>query len=584
MHNIRRLFIAASILIVAIEPFPAMACGGFFCTTQPINQAAEQIVFHQDGNQVTAMVRILYTGEAEDFSWVVPVPDTPEISLGADATFNELEFATRPQFNLLTEGNVCEQDMFVNLAQPAAEASAADAGDGGVQIEEELTIGPFDIDIVSSDNADDMSIWLEDNGYFLDDRGRDLIEPYVLDGMKFVAVKLRSGESSGSIQPLIMQYPSEKPMIPIRLTAVAAQDDMGVLVWVVNDARAIPENYEHVTPNYTKLDWYSGSFNAYLSYQNLITEAMDEAGGQGFATDYAGGITADIRGALTDVDVIEGNLALLDAIENDAEYLTSSLFINTNPSAALANISAVLPLPEGQDTNLYFDSAQLAAVFTPAELSDARIAMRQAIVDRELTPIADSVALLPQDAYLTRLFTTLSASDMTVDPTFNFNSNMPEQSIQREALLNASCENGTSQWSLTLGSGTGREGEKVLEVNDEPIPFLVLPTPIDDQPSAFLRQRTSANAEPELLFQAESSLLEIGAVDNGADGNGAVDNGADGNGAVDNGAIGSVAASNDDGFLGAAGFGWLLIATAGLWSRRWHSQAWHSVVQQHRLK
>ena len=555
MHFIRRFFPIASLLIAAIAPTPATACGGFFCTTVPINQAAEQIVFRQDDNQVTAMVRILYAGEAEDFSWVVPVPDTPEISLGADATFNELDFATRPQFNLQVEGNVCEQDQPVALPLSASAEADTDATDGGgVQIEEELAIGPFDIDIVSSDNADDMSIWLEDNGYLLDDRGRDLIEPYVLDGMKFVAVKLRSGESSGSIQPLILQYPSEKPMIPIRLTAVAAQDDMGVLVWVVNDARAIPENYEHVTPNYTKLDWYSGSFNAYASYQSLITEAMDEAGeGQGFATDYAGSITSDIRGSLTDASLVEENLAQLDAIQNDAEFLSNSLFITTNFSTALASLSVALPLPDGRDTNLYFDPDELAAVYTPAELSAARTAMRQAIVDRELTPIEDSVGLLPQGAYLTRLFTTLSASEMTVDPTFNYNGTMPEQPIQREALLNASCEAGTSQWSLTLGSGTGRDGEKVLEVSGQPIPVGVLPTPLDDQPSAFLRERTSADAEPQQLFQAESSVLEIGADDSVSSG-----------GVV----TASTSDDDDDGFLGASGLGWLLIASIGLWCRR----------------
>ena len=259
LNNTHRCTLAF-LAIATVLPIPSFACGGFFCTTVPINQAAEQIVFHQEDNYITAMVRILYSGNAEDFSWVVPVPDTPEISLGADLTFNELDFATRPQFQLQQSGNVCEQDQPVRIAIAESDGVAESAGDdSGVTVEEELEIGPFDIDVVSSDNADDMSIWLEDNGYLINDRGLSLIEPYVLAGMKFVAVKLRSGETSGSIQPLIMRYPSEKPMVPIRLTAIAALEDMGVLVWVVNDARAIPENYEHVTPNYTKLNWYSAS-------------------------------------------------------------------------------------------------------------------------------------------------------------------------------------------------------------------------------------------------------------------------------------------------------------------------------------
>lgn len=548
MYRLRAAMFCLSTMLL-FAPVPSSACGGFFCTTVPINQAAEQIVFRQEGAQVTAMVRILYSGNAEDFSWVVPVPDTPQISLGANVTFNELDFATRPQFVLESEGQVCAKDqpVPVPLASPDTDSPVAEAG--GITIEEQLTVGPFNIDIVSSDNADDMSIWLQDNGYLLNDRGRDLIEPYVLAGMKFVAVKLKSGESSGSIQPLIMKYPSEKPMVPIRLTAIAAEDDMGVLVWVVNNARAVPENYEHVTPNYTKLDWYSGSFNAYSSYQTLVSDAMNEAGGQGFATDYAGPISEQIHARLTDASRIEANLAELDTIADDADYLTNSLFLTTDPSAALASLQIILPLPEGQNTNLYFDSDRLAATFTPDELRQARIDTRQAIVTRELEPISNGVELLPQGAYLTRLYTTLSAEEMTVDPTFNFNSSMPEQPLERQAKLSARCENDISNWDLTLGSGTGREGEKVLEVSGLPIPVGILPLPIDDQPAAFLRQRTSADAAPELLFQADSSVLEIAA-----------------DGSINGGA--ATLSDDDDGFLGAAGYAWLLLGSLILILRR----------------
>jgi len=269
-------------LVASSLPNTSHACGGFFCQTVPINQAAEQIVFRQEGNSVTAMVRIQYSGNAEDFSWVVPVPNTPEISIGSDTTFNDLDFATQPRFNLIQEGQVCSQDQFVfPVAAPSVDSVAESAADSGVVVEEELTVGPFDIEVVSSENPDDLAIWLADNDYLVTDEGAALIAPYVNEGMKFVAVRLSSGETSGSIQPIVLKYESERPAVPIRLTAVAAEDDMGVLVWVVNDqlGRAIPENYLHVIPNYSRLDWFNGSFNAFGTYQSLITEAMDESGG-----------------------------------------------------------------------------------------------------------------------------------------------------------------------------------------------------------------------------------------------------------------------------------------------------------------
>jgi len=64
-------------------------------------------VFRLEANRVVATVRIQNSGNAEDLSLVIPLPNTPEISpeisSNSVTTFSELEFATRPQFYLRTE-------------------------------------------------------------------------------------------------------------------------------------------------------------------------------------------------------------------------------------------------------------------------------------------------------------------------------------------------------------------------------------------------------------------------------------------------------------------------------------------------
>ncbi len=544
-------------LVASAVPMESKACGGFFCTTIPINQAAEQIVFRQEPGMVTAMVRIQYSGNAEDFSWVVPVPDTPELSIGSDTTFNDLDSSTRPNFNLRINGSVCPQDeLFVNFSVDATAESAVEVDDSGVVVEQEAEVGPFDVQVVSSDNPSDMSMWLADNGYLITDRGDELLAPYIEAGMKFVALKLRSGESAGSIQPLIMKYPSERPMVPIRLTAIAAEEDMGVLVYVVNDqlGRAIPDNYPHVIPNLTKLDWFNGPFNAFGSYQSLITDAMNEAGGQGFATDFAGTITSDISNNLTDASSIQLTLDSINTIDNNAEFLTQSLFATPNQSGALANIQTLLPLPSGLSNDLYFSPNRLESVFTPDELAAARTGMNDYFVTRELEPLEESVALVPEGAYLTRLFTTLSADEMTLDPTFNYNSMMPDQPRNREATLNASCTNEVSNWTLTLGAGTQRDGEVVLDVSGEPIPGfgVAIPTPIDAQPATFATQRTSADAEPETLAQANFSTMMI-SLDGSVEGGLLNDVDFSSVDPVNSVATNTVNSGSSGGFFGAAG-------------------------------
>jgi hypothetical protein len=62
------LFAAAG----AVCARPALACGGFFCSQQqPVNQAAERIIFADNGDgTVTAVIQILYQGPSESrHSW-----------------------------------------------------------------------------------------------------------------------------------------------------------------------------------------------------------------------------------------------------------------------------------------------------------------------------------------------------------------------------------------------------------------------------------------------------------------------------------------------------------------------------------
>jgi len=398
----------------------------------------------------------------------------------------------------------CEIDdiFFANLGS----ADTATVQAESVTVEQELSVGPFKIQIVSSDNANEMADWLDENGYDLSDRGMSLLEPYVNDGMKFVAVKLRDRQTTGSIQPLIMQYQSDKPTVPIKLTAVAALEDMGVVVWLVSDARGVPDNYLHVVPNYTQLNWYTGPNNAYGSYQALITNAMNEAGGQGFATDFAGPVDNDIIDFLSNAENLDQSLSRYDSFTNDADFLTA-LYGGSRTEALRAAFTRLLPLPAGQNERIYFEQLALASVYTDEELSNAREELRQAFIDIEIEPLRSSTELLPEGRYLTRLYTTMSADEMTLDPSFVFNPDMEDQSRLRRATLEENCVNDKTEWSLTLGEGTGRNGETVLSgTNESPI---TIPLPITTQSAVYSTAITSADAEPDFrvvnLFESVST-------------------------------------------------------------------------------
>ncbi|MEO1269875.1 MAG: DUF2330 domain-containing protein, partial [Myxococcota bacterium] len=270
-------------LVAMFPPTEAEACGGFFCSqNQPVNQAAERIIFSHNGDgTVTAVVQIQYEGPSERFAWVLPVPGVPTIGVSSDTVFTRIQTATNPTYNLTTtvEGT-CRLDggESQSFSNSFSQPTANDSGDqgGGVNVLASGSVGPFDyvVIMVEPDREDLAEVavsWLETNNYDVTSVGPDLIRPYLEDGMNLVAFRLSKGNSAGDIRPVVLTYDSEAPMIPIKLTAVAAEANMGVLVWVLSDQRAVPINYRSLEVNEALINW----FNASQNYNDVINVAAD---------------------------------------------------------------------------------------------------------------------------------------------------------------------------------------------------------------------------------------------------------------------------------------------------------------------
>ncbi|MEM6731821.1 MAG: DUF2330 domain-containing protein, partial [Myxococcota bacterium] len=283
-------FALATALVVG--PSSALACGGFFCSTQPIEQSAERIVFGADAETGTieTHVQIAYQGTAEDFAWVVPVPSQPELFLSTDTLFTSLSSRTQPRFFLdwREEGNCqfvgCGAFGGICLDDAEATPSAGSGAGEGVTVVAEQNVGPYDTVTLQADSAQLLLDWLQNNGYQLPDTLMPVLEPYIMESTYFVALRLSQDEGVGDLAPLGMRYVATTPMIPIQLTSIAASPDMRLEVYVLGENRAVPDNYLHVQINEAAIDWFSGGSN----YNDVITRAANEAGGQAFATDYAG--------------------------------------------------------------------------------------------------------------------------------------------------------------------------------------------------------------------------------------------------------------------------------------------------------
>ncbi|MEZ4234834.1 MAG: DUF2330 domain-containing protein [Myxococcota bacterium] len=441
---------------------PALACGGLFCdNVEPVDQTGETILFDVDEaqHQVEVQVRIAYQGPPGDFAWILPTPAEPDLFVGSNALFDALDGVTRPRLELIRDGLGCTADSGSTSSGDDDDASAVTSDATGVRIVTQRRVGPFDATVLTATDAAELTAWLTDHGYDLPAGFGDVVGAYLAPGVHFLALRLASDATSGEIVPIGLRYAGDHPSIPLRLTSVAATEDMPVDVYVLGPARAVPLNYLHVRLNPLALPYWQDA----TPLPERIARAADEAGGHAFVTTYAAPQadpwhlfaegTYDTAGLATIADPA----AFVDALPDHGFFGTSEL---------LDVLLVHLPPPEGVDPTDFYDCPgcydeaydALAATFDPAAAAadlEARI----------VEPLRRAQARLDQHPYVTRLQTAVSPHEMTVDPMFGFNPDLPPVSNVHRAVVSRRC----------VGSEE-REHPRTLEVTG--LPALQLP-PID---------------------------------------------------------------------------------------------------------
>lgn len=485
---------------MAFAPSEAEACGGFFCDNQqPINQAAERIVFSSfeddEGNdKVTAIVQILYEGPSESFAWLLPVPSVPDISVSSNLAFQRLQAATNPNYTLNTEveGECKEAELrsesvgadFDDANNQNAEPSA---DGGGVSVLDSGVVGPYDFTVITVDDTlpdptQSALDWLDDNSYDVTATGPEVIRPYIEEGMFLVAFKLTKNAMSGDIRPVILTYDMDVPSIPIKLTAVAANDDMGVMTWVLGDSRAVPVVYKSLILNDALINW----FNPASTYNDVISRAADEADGQGFVTEFAGSTEIAEKLVFTESDQSQWEyFEQTDWTGNETNLVTEAWQTYAGDFAGAwdgwqETINGFFSGLSQEDRDLIIDCAPCSEGVIPTTF-DPQVFIDQ-LEENIIEPMKETQEVLDAQPYMTRLFTTMSAAEMTVDPVFDYNSDLPDVSNSKTATRTIECSPDVFQseapWRAELPSGAvvrGQGNAWPLSANDDiPANSLVL--------------------------------------------------------------------------------------------------------------
>ncbi|MEW5850850.1 MAG: DUF2330 domain-containing protein [Myxococcota bacterium] len=464
-------------------PRDALACGGTFCdgsgpTPMPVDQTGENVLFIQDGPAIEAHIQIQYTGEPQRFAWVVPVPAIPEFRVGSDLLFRELLRASAPSYvNRPMPNEVCAETLtpwllaaplmlpllpvlgaYGLIALPwvigaltpgcAAEADAAllegENVGGSAEVVFQDSVGAFDITVLSAGTAEEVARWLSDNDYNVPIQARPILAQYARENSLFAAVKLVSTAQVDEIHPIVLRYAYGVPCVPLRLTAVAAASNMGARTFFLGQARTVPRTYRHVVVNPAQVDW----LNAGANYMDVVSRAVDEGDieGQAFLTEYAGSSSV----------VLVNNFYWWDRVRtgppedaDDAVGFLEARGLMTcgtrpSPGAMVPPVSVTgttpensctfyhplvrgllqdhLPPPSGVTELQYWSNARAY----PSHAAFNSDAFLQDYEDRINTPARRALALVRDHGHLTRLFTTISPEEMTVDPEFHERPDLPD--------------------------------------------------------------------------------------------------------------------------------------------------------------
>lgn len=484
-----RCFSSVLVLLSLLVGTEALACGG--CFSPPVSptidptvlQDAERVLFLRDPQTKlsTVWVEVRYTGQAKDFGWVLPVPKLPKVGVGSVAVLDALDQAMRTQVDRKVAGpENCRSPAdgcakfeypdalgFDTSSSSFADASPGGGGPQGVEIVASGQTGPYNYQVVKGSDAAALYTWLTDNGYSMPATAKPILESHVKKGDLFVAVKLQNGKGVNAIKPITLEMDDAEPCVPLRLTSIAAVEEMSVIVTLAGPGRAVVKNHLDVTLNPLRMAFPFGYGPVVPSnYAQLLAAAIDEASGHAFVTEYAqpGKATAlesPFKGfsyanfsQMTTLYALAAQLAngALPVTQEIAEAFEpilhlADLFPGVTPAQTLANLRACVQTwqnsmggPFGQPCFLTngFQVTQATLQGTPID----GVALADEITKTFTGPIDAMLQQFQSAQTVTRLDMRISPTEMDRDPVFAWNPALPSVSPLIPVTLNQVCSDG----------------------------------------------------------------------------------------------------------------------------------------------
>jgi hypothetical protein len=200
--GVAALAVAAGLALTS-APAGACACGVAIDATVTEESA---LVIERPGNEEIILSLDLASESDARAAVVLPVPGLPVVSaIDGEDPLAYLETVTAPP---------------VVGASGGGDEDGATAGAPPVEVIGREEIGGYDVARLEAGNAAALDRWLADNDYELPPGAAPILDEYVDEGWRFVAIRLAS-QAEGRLKPLSVSFPTTEAVYPMRLDQLA---------------------------------------------------------------------------------------------------------------------------------------------------------------------------------------------------------------------------------------------------------------------------------------------------------------------------------------------------------------------------
>ena len=179
------------------------------------------IIFFED-NIETLFLTSSFKGDADNFGWLVPTPNKPEVTKGSMELFTALNDLTKLERDATKS---------INLGGPSFGLLEAT---GGIDVLEQKKIDYYDITVLASDDKNALIDWLNKNGYRFPEAYSYVLDSYISNKWVFTAVKISQNIDpkiiaqniwDGSLTPLKFTFQTNKPVYPLKISSIVSDPE-----------------------------------------------------------------------------------------------------------------------------------------------------------------------------------------------------------------------------------------------------------------------------------------------------------------------------------------------------------------------